>query len=76
MFCAGRVDKADMERLTAACGGSILTTVSQIDKDVLGSCSEFYEQQVGSERCDDCDLFFFFFFVWSDLIAVGCLESV
>lgn len=50
MFCAGRVDQADLDRLMAACGGTILTTVSQINKDVLGSCEEFYEQQVGSER--------------------------
>ncbi|OZC08815.1 T-complex protein 1, eta subunit [Onchocerca flexuosa] len=50
MFCAGRVEQADMDRLIAACGGTILTTVSQISKELLGSCAEFYEQQVGSER--------------------------
>lgn len=50
MFCAGRVEQADMDRLIAACGGTILTTVSQINKELLGSCAEFYEQQVGSER--------------------------
>lgn len=50
MFCAGRVEQADMDRLIAACGGTVLTTVSQISKELLGSCAEFYEQQVGSER--------------------------
>ncbi|EJW84468.1 T-complex protein 1 [Wuchereria bancrofti] len=50
MFCAGRVEQADMDRLIAACGGTILTTVSQISKELLGNCGEFYEQQVGSER--------------------------
>lgn len=50
MFCAGRVEQADMDRLIAACGGTVLTTVSQIKKELLGSCAEFYEQQVGNER--------------------------
>lgn len=50
MFCAGRVADDDLQRVIAACGGSVLTTVLQIDKNVLGNCSEFYEQQVGSER--------------------------
>ncbi|CAG9532088.1 unnamed protein product [Cercopithifilaria johnstoni] len=50
MFCAGRVEQADMDRLVAACGGTVLTTVSQISKELLGSCAEFYEQQVGNER--------------------------
>uniref|UniRef100_A0A1I7VRC7 T-complex protein 1 subunit eta n=1 Tax=Loa loa TaxID=7209 RepID=A0A1I7VRC7_LOALO len=50
MFCAGRVEQADMDRLIAACGGTMLTTVSQISKELLGSCGKFYEQQVGSER--------------------------
>uniref|UniRef100_A0A915EHR2 CCT-eta n=1 Tax=Ditylenchus dipsaci TaxID=166011 RepID=A0A915EHR2_9BILA len=34
MFCAGRIPEEDLERVIAACGGSVLTT----------------EQQVGSER--------------------------
>uniref|UniRef100_A0A914HEW9 T-complex protein 1 subunit eta n=1 Tax=Globodera rostochiensis TaxID=31243 RepID=A0A914HEW9_GLORO len=50
MFCAGRIQEDDLGRVMAACGGSTLTTVSQIDKSVLGKCAEFYEQQVGSER--------------------------
>ena len=50
MFCAGRIPQEDLDRVMAACGGSILTTVSQIDESVLGRCDKFYEQQVGSER--------------------------
>ncbi|PAV75234.1 hypothetical protein WR25_05209 isoform B [Diploscapter pachys] len=57
MFCAGRIPQDDLERVMAACGGSILTTVSQIDASVLGKVGKFYEQQVGSERYnffEDC----------------------
>ncbi|KAK6057190.1 putative T-complex protein 1, eta subunit [Cooperia oncophora] len=50
MFCAGRIPQEDLDRVMAACGGSILTTVSQIDTSVLGKCATFYEQQVGNER--------------------------
>ncbi|KAF8382623.1 cct-7 [Pristionchus pacificus] len=50
MFCAGRIPQEDLDRTMAACGGSILTTVTQISRDVLGECDKFYEQQVGSER--------------------------
>uniref|UniRef100_A0A0K0FVD4 T-complex protein 1 subunit eta n=1 Tax=Strongyloides venezuelensis TaxID=75913 RepID=A0A0K0FVD4_STRVS len=50
MFCAGRIPTEDIERTIAACGGTLLTTVSQIDGSVLGTCDEFYEKQVGSER--------------------------
>ncbi|KAL7074921.1 hypothetical protein ACQ4LE_005683 [Meloidogyne hapla] len=50
MFCAGRVQDEDIDRILASCGGSLLTTVSQVDASVLGCCDEFYEQQVGSER--------------------------
>lgn len=53
MFCAGRVEQADIDRTVAACGGTMLTTVSQICAENLGSCAEFYEQQVGSERSVD-----------------------
>lgn len=57
MFCAGRIPQDDLDRLMSACGGSVLTTVSQIDDSVLGKCGKFYEQQVGSERYnffEDC----------------------
>ncbi|CAJ0582410.1 unnamed protein product, partial [Mesorhabditis spiculigera] len=50
MFCAGRIPEDDLDRIVGACGGSILTTVSQIDESLLGSCDTFSEKQVGSER--------------------------
>ncbi|KAK5974682.1 T-complex protein 1 subunit eta [Trichostrongylus colubriformis] len=48
MFCPGRSPQKDLDRVMAACGGSILTTVTQIDASVLGKCATFYEQQIGS----------------------------
>ena len=33
-----------------ACGGSIQTSVSSLDKDDLGTCELFEEQQIGGER--------------------------
>ncbi|MFH4980851.1 hypothetical protein AB6A40_007560 [Gnathostoma spinigerum] len=50
MFCAGRIEQSDIDRVISACGGAVLTTVSQINRSVLGACGEFREQQVGSER--------------------------
>ncbi|KAI1719144.1 TCP-1/cpn60 chaperonin family domain-containing protein [Ditylenchus destructor] len=50
MFCAGRIPEEDLQRTIASCGGSVLTTVSNIDKSVLGSCEAFIEKQIGSER--------------------------
>jgi len=50
MFCAGRVPEEDLRRVLAACGGSLLTTVTNIDEMALGRCNEFYEKQIGSER--------------------------
>jgi T-complex protein 1 subunit eta len=50
LFCAGRIPEDDMNRVMAACGGTVLTTVSNITEDVLGKCELFYEEQVGSER--------------------------
>uniref|UniRef100_A0AC35U9A4 T-complex protein 1 subunit eta n=1 Tax=Rhabditophanes sp. KR3021 TaxID=114890 RepID=A0AC35U9A4_9BILA len=50
MFCAGRLPEEDLQRTIAACGGTMLTTVTQIDGSVLGTCERFYEKQVGSER--------------------------
>ena len=50
MFCAGRVDMVDMRRTMNACGGSILTTVKNIDAAVLGNCESFEELQIGGDR--------------------------
>ena len=51
MFCAGRVVEDDLKRTMQACGGSILTTVSGLNDDVLGTCEIFEEKQLGGERC-------------------------
>jgi len=52
MFCAGRVPEEDLKRTMKACGGSIQTSVQNLDKDtsVLGTCDLMEEVQIGSER--------------------------
>lgn len=51
IFCAGRVPAEDMQRVVQAVGGSIQSTVSDIDPSRhLGSCGQFEERQVGGER--------------------------
>lgn len=50
MFCAGRVPQVDLKRTMKACGGSIQTSVQSLTEDVLGTCEEFDEEQVGGER--------------------------
>lgn len=51
IFCAGRVSSDDLERTNKAVGGSILTSVNDInvEKD-LGTCAKFEESQIGGER--------------------------
>ncbi|MQL90140.1 hypothetical protein Taro_022716 [Colocasia esculenta] len=43
IFCAGRVAEEDLQRVAAATGGAVQTSV-------LGSCELFEEKQVGNER--------------------------
>merc|ERR1712142_455744 len=50
MFCAGRVPEEDLKRTMKACGGSVQTTASSLTDDVLGTCAEFEEVQIGGER--------------------------
>eukprot|EP00955_Chlamydomonas_euryale_P109897 365965-Chlamydomonas_euryale.AAC.9 len=54
VFCAGRVEAPDMERVQKATGARVQTTVnglnSQNAKGVLGTCATFEEKQVGAER--------------------------
>ncbi|TIA90789.1 hypothetical protein E3P99_01389 [Wallemia hederae] len=51
IFCAGRVAADDMKRVTQALGGSVQSTVSDIDTTKhLGKCGKFEERQIGSER--------------------------
>jgi T-complex protein 1 subunit eta len=50
MFCAGRVPEEDLTRTMKACGGSIQSTVHDLNDDTLGSCAFFEEKQVGGDR--------------------------
>ncbi|XP_023231610.1 T-complex protein 1 subunit eta-like [Centruroides sculpturatus] len=50
MFCAGRVPEEDLKRTMKACGGSILSTVFDLNDSNLGTCDLFEEMQVGGER--------------------------
>lgn len=50
MFCAGRVQEDDLRRTLKACGGSVMTTVNDLDNSVLGKCDLFEEKQIGGER--------------------------
>merc|ERR1712232_1297343 len=50
IFCAGRVDSDDLERTRRATGAEVQTTVQGISPNVLGTCGEFEETQIGAER--------------------------
>jgi len=50
LFCAGRVDPADMKRVAMATGGIMQSTVNDLTEAVLGKCGHFEEKQVGEER--------------------------
>merc|ERR1719163_2459151 len=50
LFCAGRVEAADLTRTCLALGAQLQTTVSALDGSVLGTCERFVERQVGDER--------------------------
>ncbi|KAJ6403151.1 hypothetical protein OIU84_015133 [Salix udensis] len=50
IFCAGRVSEEDLQRVAAATGGTVQTTINNIIDEVLGTCEIFEEKQVGNER--------------------------
>jgi len=50
MFCAGRVPEEDLNRTMKSCGGSIQSTVHDLDDSTLAFCETFEEKQVGGER--------------------------
>lgn len=50
MFCAGRVPEEDLKRTMKACGGAVLSTVTDLKDAVLGHCDYFEERQIGGER--------------------------
>ncbi|KAL2457250.1 T-complex protein 1 subunit eta [Abeliophyllum distichum] len=49
-ICAGRVTEEDLQRVAAATGGTVQTSVNNVIDEVLGSCELFEERQVGNER--------------------------
>ena len=51
MFCAGRVPEEDLNRTMKACGGSIQTTVNDLNDETLGNCELFEEKQVSKSIC-------------------------
>jgi len=50
IFCAGRVEDGDLERVHQATGAVMQGSTSDLPADVLGSCGSFEERQVGDER--------------------------
>jgi len=50
VFCAGRVEKPDIQRVAKASGAVLQTTVHGLNDDVLGFCGKFEEVQLGNER--------------------------
>lgn len=50
MFCAGRVAEMDLKRTMKACGGSIVSSCSNLNENQLGRCETFLEEQIGGER--------------------------
>ena len=50
IFCAGRVQKDDLSRVSKATGAVLQTTVNGLTDDVLGKCGLFEEVQIGNER--------------------------
>jgi len=50
IFCAGRVTEEDMRRVCKATGAQVLSTVTKVPPECLGTCATFNERQVGAER--------------------------
>ena len=50
IFCAGRVQTDDLERVCNATGATLQTSLSDLNPKILGLTEKFEEKQVGSER--------------------------
>ena len=50
IFCAGRVEVGDIDRVAKATGATIQTSLEDLNDKILGTCGAFEERQVGSER--------------------------
>jgi len=49
-FCAGRVSADNLQRVADATGAIMQTSVSSLTPEVIGTCGEFQEKQVGDAR--------------------------
>lgn len=50
IFCAGRVERGDMERVAVATGAVTQTSLNDLSDAVLGTVGHFEERQVGADR--------------------------
>ena len=50
IFCAGRVQLHDLDRVAKATGGVLQTTTNGITEEILGTCGKFEEVQLGADR--------------------------
>eukprot|EP01006_Ploeotia_vitrea_P036100 TRINITY_DN65978_c10_g5_i1.p1 TRINITY_DN65978_c10_g5~~TRINITY_DN65978_c10_g5_i1.p1 ORF type:complete len:574 (+),score=345.33 TRINITY_DN65978_c10_g5_i1:88-1722(+) len=50
LFCAGRVEGPDLQRVMRATGAVIQTSLNDLNEGVLGTCETFEERQIGGER--------------------------
>jgi len=48
IFCAGRVPSEDIHRVAKSTGALLQTTVNNVTPDVLGTCGNFEERQIGA----------------------------
>jgi len=58
IFCAGRVENDDLNRVAMATGAQVQSTVNGLTDAVIGSCGSFEERQLGGERFNifqDCE---------------------
>jgi len=50
IFCAGRVPDDDLQRVAAATGAVMQTSLHDLNETVLGLCGVFNEKQIGADR--------------------------
>jgi T-complex protein 1 subunit eta len=50
IFCAGRVEDQDLERVHQATGAVMQAATSDLTQEILGTCGLFEEKQVGDQR--------------------------
>jgi T-complex protein 1 subunit eta len=50
LFCAGRVEFMDLQRMSKATGALVQTSCNDLNETCLGACEHFEERQVGGER--------------------------